>query len=658
MWQLSGHAWEVDLPSQRLLLTAAMPPRFGHSLPLPSMDELIHEERAKIRKRAAEDEAKAASLGGAGPALRCKVGHPMMIRPGSPCSSIAYNGVGADAGIMNPSSLMPGRAIRSQSSTLSSSPMLSLGAAGKNCAVASSHASSSSSCAPASSSLASPGHDVPTAVESSTAVVIYPGSSCTTSSAAMRGPVRSDKPTVKYKSRGDKKHGMKVASDPALLDAAIINFKKDTRSAGDTSEYNTKTWRDYHYGVDWGRLGEHAGCEPLPLTPTKITVIGAIMKEADYRSAKNYMSAMKADHIAGGHPWTDQLDLAASKFNISTTRGMGPGKQSEPLDFKKLVEVDINEVVSNPKYPVKPGFAVVLFSFFLLRELECACAQRGDMTLDRKGRTVTLKLSVSKNDPRAIGCTRSWGCVCDDIASPRSCPYHAAEALDDYIVETFPDAILDPAFPLFPDASGNEVSAFLMICLIEELAQRLGEELRNKAGKSRYGKHTWRATGAVHLGGCGLDVNKIALMGRWFCAVVLHYTRMSPITNIARDFKRARASDGIDDTVRTISINQKKTRDAVEGMMSNIKAEMAELQRRIEVVSRDSRPREVVVNRSTGKVHKVLTTMLDTGSEAVAACGFKYALCQKSFHSSIPAGTTRQKVCGTCFKVEREGLPR
>ena len=121
-------------------------------------------------------------------------------------------------------------------------------------------------------------------------------------------------------------------------------------------------------------------------------------------------------------------------------------------------------------------------------------------------------------------------------------------------------------------------------------------------------------------------------MGGWFCAVVLHYTRMSPITNIARGFKRARASDGIDDTVNTISVNQKKTKEAVEGMMADIKAQMAELQTRIEVVSKDTKPREVVVNRVTGKVHKVLTTMLDTGSEAVAACGFKYALCQKSFH--------------------------
>ena len=80
-----------------------------------------------------------------------------------------------------------------------------------------------------------------------------------------------------------------VAADPALLDKAIANYNKDTRSAGDTSEFNTKTWRDYHHEVDLGRLGEPANCPHLPLTPTKIMVIGAILKESDYRSAKNYV---------------------------------------------------------------------------------------------------------------------------------------------------------------------------------------------------------------------------------------------------------------------------------------------------------------------------------------------------------------------------------
>jgi len=337
---------------------------------------------------------------------------------------------------------------------------------------------------------------------------------------------------------------------------------------------------------------------------------------------------------------------------------------------------------------VKVGWCIMLFTFFLLRELECACAQFHDMTVGRVTKQVVLKLSVSKNDPRAIGCTRKWGCICDRVTKqvvlklsvskndPRAigctrkwgciceetpdslaCPFHAAEALDEFIRKTFPDKFEDDGFPLFPDSDGNEVSAELMLNLIEELASLTGERLTNQAGRKRFGKHSWRATGAVHLGECGLEVSKISLLGRWFCAVVLHYTRLAPIEDIAKDFKRAKTRHGIDETVRTISVNQRKIKQTVDNMMTGIREEVAALQDRVDEVSKDCRPRPIVINKDTAKVHRVLTTVLDAGAEAAAFCGFKYAYCSKIFSTSIPEGTTRKMVCGSCFKGERNSLP-
>ena len=80
------------------------------------------------------------------------------------------------------------------------------------------------------------------------------------------------------------------------------------------------------------------------------------------------------------------------------------------------------------------------------------------------------------------------------------------------------------------------------------------------------------------------------------------------------------------------------------------------MQQRIEEVDREARPKPIIINKTTGKVHRVLTTMLDTGGEAVARCGFKYAYCPKTFHDSIPEGTTKKKVCGTCFRDERVNM--
>ena len=323
-----------------------------------------------------------------------------------------------------------------------------------------------------------------------------------------------------------------------------------------------------------------------------------------------------------------------------------------------MAEADLNTVINNTKYPVKVGYAIVLFTFFLLRELECACAQYSDMTVDIAGKSVALRLSVSKNDPRALGCTRRWGCVCADAVDARTCPFHAALGLRTHLCERFGDRVNEPAFPLFPDSFGHEVSAVLMLDLILELATLLGEPLVNQAGRNRYGKHTWRSTGAVHLGESGVDTNKIGLMGRWWCSVVLHYTRLAPITNIANDYKRAKTKAGIDETVRSLSASQKKIREAVELMTTSMKTEVADLQAKVDKIARETAPRQIVVNKVTGKVHRVLTSIQDAGAEAVAHCGFQYAYCQKVFHSEIPAGTKRDKACGACFRGVRDSLPR
>ena len=70
------------------------------------------------------------------------------------------------------------------------------------------------------------------------------------------------------------------------------------------------------------------------------------------------MTAMAA-HVMAAYARTTQLDMAATRFNLSTTRGMGPGRQSEPLAFDELAALDLNSKVKNPKYPVMPGWCVV-----------------------------------------------------------------------------------------------------------------------------------------------------------------------------------------------------------------------------------------------------------------------------------------------------------
>ena len=384
------------------------------------------------------------------------------------------------------------------------------------------------------------------------------------------------------------------------------------------------------------------------------------MKGGHYRSTKNYISSIKRYHRLCGFDWHDQLDLAYTSFVASTQRGIGPGKQSSPLPFSKFGSVDLNTEMANDEYPVKSGWCAVLFTFFLLRELECATAEFADVALDPKKQTVKMTLSVSKNDPRALGCDRVWGCVCPDAGDPdpRTCPYHAAEALVAYLTLVFGDAVKEEGFPLFPNRRGCAVSAEVMLELIVDIAAFFGEPIKNKAGQNRFGKHSWRATGAVHLGECGVEVHKIMLMGRWHCTVVLLYTRTSPISNIANDYKRARSSIDTPLQLKSMEKSFKKVKALIDKTAGDMEAEVRTLSERLRTVERHARP-EYVVNRRTGRWHKILTSFADAGGEAIAYCGYKFAAASARcrFEIEVPDDIPKEDVCVPCLGEARATRP-
>ena len=63
-----------------------------------------------------------------------------------------------------------------------------------------------------------------------------------------------------------------------------------------------------------------------------------------------------------------------------------------------------------------------------------------------------------------------------------------------------------------------------MIEAIDLLASMIGEEIHTVDGRKRFGKHSWRSTGAVYLTSVGLEVFKVQLMVRWSSPVVTHCT--------------------------------------------------------------------------------------------------------------------------------------
>ena len=154
-----------------------------------------------------------------------------------------------------------------------------------------------------------------------------------------------------------------------------------------------------------------------------------------------------------------------------------PGhRDSEPLPYDRVMDVDLEKIKTNVKFPVNPASVVTLSTFFLLRELEVAAARIEDMMLNTELLEVKLRLSMSKNDPMAKGCERSWKCICDDITahSHRSCPYHAALQHKIYLRQIWGDGLNDD-FPLFPDGSGEEQMGDRVVDLVEAIADLCGE---------------------------------------------------------------------------------------------------------------------------------------------------------------------------------------
>ena len=142
------------------------------------------------------------------------------------------------------------------------------------------------------------------------------------------------------------------------------------------------------------------------------------------------------------------------------------------------------------------------------------------MTFRVEDLTVTWALPVSKTDYTATGCKRTWGCTCIDPERPgKICPYHVAyehkemlrarlwkqfaadkEHMDELRKEGI-DPWDDEDLPLFPDKEGNEVTADAMVALVDALAEFSGGSLTNAEGVRRFGRHSWRSTGAVWLTG-------------------------------------------------------------------------------------------------------------------------------------------------------------
>ena len=230
-------------------------------------------------------------------------------------------------------------------------------------------------------------------------------------------------PALHYKVRGrapttalDEPERVRLLAE--LAGDVLANSTAASRAA------NLRTWTMFH--VRW--FG--SALAPMPLIVASICAVAAQMKAAGYRSFPNYMVAAKAEHLKS-HPWNDLLERCKRQCLASTQRGIGPSKQALEIPVKDLASLQLGDAPLVAEGPIGPGNWAVLSAFHMTRGAESACALAASITVDEARHTESWHLPVSKTDPTACGCLRTWGCVCGSAASVEAaplCPFHAASS--------------------------------------------------------------------------------------------------------------------------------------------------------------------------------------------------------------------------------------
>ena len=134
-----------------------------------------------------------------------------------------------------------------------------------------------------------------------------------------------------------------------------------------------------------------------------------------------------------------------------------------------------------------------------MREVELAFAKVAHVKIGMAEQKVTLLLPVSKKDPRAIGCERSWSCLCKDGDGSRlDCPFHAMLSQFDILKETFGEDRFQ-SLPLFPDKLGKVADKAKVVLALEATVKGYGEPIIGPSGTRLFGGHSFRVTGAQRL---------------------------------------------------------------------------------------------------------------------------------------------------------------
>ena len=173
---------------------------------------------------------------------------------------------------------------------------------------------------------------------------------------------RNDGPVVKATRRAS--YQTAVAGLQAQgLDSLIGELQPDrvAKSAKGDKASHMATWTRFH--TQAFPPAPPAETRPvLPLTIIGLLAVAALFKKGRYASYPNYASTVKGLHVEAGFVRAQLLDHTAKWVKRSLERGVGPSRQSSPLNVYLLLGLEIlltPLTVTGPLWPLRVLLGIV-----------------------------------------------------------------------------------------------------------------------------------------------------------------------------------------------------------------------------------------------------------------------------------------------------------
>jgi len=421
------------------------------------------------------------------------------------------------------------------------------------------------------------------------------------------------------------------------------------RSATASSESLWRTWVFYH--KRW--FGEQA--DPLPITVGSLKAVVAQLKDQKYASIGNMISVAKDRHVGAQYSWSEFLVREARRGTRTGTRGKGAPHQDDEFDLDSAFALGLGEEPLCPGGPCNTMLALEVGAFHVLREIELSTALASSVTFNPDSLEETFALPVSKTDPKAIGCTRTWGCVCDGTHN-KPCCYHAMVDQFEWLTRSFPETPFEE-LPLFPQPNGEVVEKEAMVRTIEKVAELLGEPLRDQQGRRRFGGHSLRVLGSRRLARLAIPIVTIMLLARWASTIIMRYIKDAPLKALTCEY-RVRASArtySLEDASKAVGKNCRKALEADTTKYQEQQDKLEKLLARLDALEEKAALPKYVENRASGVLHRADTSDPAEfgGVDRVTPCGWHYHGCNSVRHKMLPPFLAARLICSRCLKFER-----